>query len=102
MNIYEFKHSLGETDWVCAPNIKEAKKFYKNETGSTDLPRKVTKKELSQTYLLDVNEDEPDWDDYEGEDIEEDFCNGYKIIETFEEYLKTAKSIELMASTTYL
>lgn len=102
MNIYEFKHPEGETDWVCAPTIKEARFYYSTYCGSSDTAcRKLLKKELETTNLLDLNESEPDWDDYQGEETEDDYCNSYKITETFAEYLKTAKYTEIMATTEY-
>jgi|LakMenE18May11ns_1017448.scaffolds.fasta_scaffold8106085_1 hypothetical protein len=109
MNIYKFEHNVkgGETDWVCAPNIKEAIDFYYSETEVNSFEgyvvKKLTKKELENNYLLDLNEPEPDWDDedYEGDLTEDDFCNGYLIIESFAEYLKTAKYVEMIATTNY-
>jgi hypothetical protein len=52
MKIYEFKHNVrgGETDWVCAPNIKKARDFYSSETGidsfEDTIVKALTKKEL--------------------------------------------------------
>jgi hypothetical protein len=107
MNIYKFEHNIkgGETDWVCAPNIKSARDFYSSETGLSSFEetiiKKLTKKELENSYILDINESEPDWDTYEGDLTEEDFCDGYLISESFAEYLKTAKYIEIVATTAY-
>ena len=42
-----------------------------------------------------------DWDEYDGDLIEDDFCSGYLIIESFAEYLKTAKYTEIVATTAY-
>jgi hypothetical protein len=107
MNIYEFKHDVkgGDTDWVCAPNIKKARDFYSSETGINSfedtIVKKLTKKELENSYILDLNESEPDWDEYDGDLTEDDFCNGYLITESFAEYLKTAKYVEFVATTNY-
>ena len=59
------------------------------------------KKELENSYILDLNESEPDFDEYKGDLTEEDFCNGYLIIESFAEYLKTAKCADLVATINY-
>ena len=107
MNIYKFEHNVkgGETDWVCAPNIKTAREFYSSQTGVNSfedtIVKKLTKKELEDSHILDLNESEPDWDIYEGDLTEDDFCNGYLIIESFAEYLKTAKYVEIVATTAY-
>jgi hypothetical protein len=110
MNIYKFEHSVkgGETDWVCAPDIKTAREFYSSETGVNSfedtIVKKLTKKELEDSYILDLDEPEPDcWDDeeYEGDLTEDDYCNGYLIVKSFAEYLKTAKYVDMVASTAY-
>lgn len=107
MKIYKFEHNVrgGETDWVCAPNIKKARDFYSFETGINSFKdtvvKALTKRELEKSYLLDLNELEPDWDEYEGELTEDNFCNGYLIQETFADYLKTAKYIDMVATTNY-
>lgn len=106
MNIYKFEYE-GETDWVCAPNIKKARDFYSSTTGINSFEdmvvKKLTKKELENNYILDLNESEPDFDDedYEGDLTEDDFCNGYLIIESFAEYLKTAKYTDMVATTAF-
>ena len=107
MKMYKFEHNVkgGETDWVCAPNIKEARDFYSSETGSNSfedtIVRALTKKELEKSYLLDLDVSEPDWDEYEGELTEDNFCSGYLIQETFADYLKTAKYTDMVATTAY-
>lgn len=107
MNIYEFKHNVkgGETDWVCAPNIEKAMEFYSRETGlnyfQDTIVKALTKQELETNYILDLNESEPDWDTYKGNLTEDDFSCGYLISESFSEYLKTAKYIEIIATTAY-
>ena len=109
MNIYKFEHNVrgGDTDWVCAPDIKTARDFYSSETGINSfedtIVKKLTKKELESSYILDLNESEPDWDDedYEGDLTEDDFSCGYLIIESFAEYLKTAKYTDMVATTAY-
>lgn len=107
MKIYKFEHNVkgGETYWVCAPNIKKARDFYSSETGVNSfedaIVKALTKKELESNCLLDLNESEPDWDEYDGELTENDFCNGYLIVESFADYLKTAKHTDMVATTAY-
>lgn len=107
MKIYKFEHNVkgGGTDWVCAPNIKKAREFYSSETGLNSfedtIVKALTKKELENSYILDLNESEPDWDIYEGDLTEDDFCDGYLIYESFANYLKTAKHTEIVATTAY-
>lgn len=106
-NIYKFEYNVkgGDTDWVCAPDIKTARDFYSSETGvdsfKDTIVKKLTKKELENSYLLDLDEPEPDFDEYEGDLTEDDFSCGYLIIESFAEYLKTAKYTDMVATTAY-
>jgi len=102
MNIYEFSHPDGETDWVFAPNKKEAKDFYLIFTGCVDLTmtevKILPKSKWNETYLLDPNEREPD----EEEDYnEEDYSFGLKIIETFAEYAQRNTFTDIIATTEY-
>jgi len=102
MNIYTFKYSGGETDWIFAPNIKEAKDFYLNFTGCGDLigteVKRLPKSKWNETYLLDPSESEPD----EEEDYnEEDYFCGLKIIETFAEYAERNTVTDIIATTEY-
>ena len=100
MNIYEFSYSAGETDWVFAPNIKEAKGFYLSFTDCGDLTlatvKRVPKSKWNEMYLVDPNESEPD-DDYE----EDDYACGYKIIETFADYARRNTITDMIATTEY-
>ena len=98
-HIYEFTES-GVTDWICAPNKKEAVAIYEGDINFTEIKR-LTKDELKNSYITDPNESEPDWDEYEGDDQEEDYSGGYKIIENMEEYLKTAKHTEIVATNNF-
>jgi hypothetical protein len=104
MNVYQFKYHSGETDWVVAPEMREAKSFYKNHIGDTDLEgfevTKLTKKQLREHHILDVDSPEPDIDGEEEYNPDE-YSNGFKILMTFEEYLKTAKSTELFCTSEY-
>jgi hypothetical protein len=99
MYIYKFEEA-GVIDWICAPNIKEAIGIYEGDPNSAVISR-LKKEELKDSYIIDPNESEPDWDEYDGEDTEDDYCDGYKIIESMEEYLKTAKHTELVSSTNF-
>lgn len=93
MNIYSFTYKDGQTDWVFALNIKEAKSFYLLETGCGDLTdttvKAVPKSEWDKSYMLDVNA--PRWDEDDPDDSEEDYCGGYKIEETFAQYAERNK-----------
>lgn len=102
MWIYEFKHPTGETDWVFAPNMKEAKDFYLDFTECGDLDdvsvKRVPKSKWSEMVILDINETEPD----EDEDYNQDeYSNGFKIQETFAEYAARNRHTELIATTEY-
>ena len=103
MKIYEFVHSEGETDWVFAPNIKEAREFYERHTGSDHIDCKVKsgkKSAWKDMYLLDTSESEPD-DLDEDEYNEYDYCNGYKIIETFADYAEKNTITDMIATTEF-
>ena len=102
MNIYEFSYSVGQSDWVLAPAIKDAKDFYLKFTGCGDLTmtevKVVPKSKWNEMYLLDPNESEPDEDeDYN----EEDYSCGLKIIETFAEYAQRNTVVDMIATTEY-
>ena len=103
LNIYTFSYSEGETDWVFAPNIKEAKDFYLKFTGCGDLTltevKRLPKGKWDETYLLDPNEMEPNEED---EDYNEDeYSCGLKIIETFAEYAERNTVTDMIATTEY-
>ncbi len=105
MRIYEFDWESAR-DWVFAPNIKEAREFYLRFTGCGDLDgckiKPVLKKKWESTYLLDINEPEPDEDDEEIEDYnEEDYSCGYKIEMTFKEYAEKNTQTDFIASTEF-
>jgi len=98
-HIYQFTES-GVTDWICAPNKKEAIDIYEGNPNFAEIKR-LTKDELKNSYITDPNDSEPDWDEYEGDDQEEDYLDGYRIMYTLEEYLKTAKHTELVATDNF-
>jgi len=104
MNIYEFSYSGGETDWVFAPAIKEARDFYLKFTGCGDLTmtevKRVPKSKWNEMYLLDPNESEPDEEEEEDYN-EEDYSFGLKIIETFAEYAQRNTVTDMIATTEY-
>ena len=52
MNIYEFSYSGGETDWVFAPDIQEAKDFYLKFTGCGDLTLTKVKEATGASLTL--------------------------------------------------
>ncbi len=75
-----------EFSWVVASSQAEAKKIYDNEVGDISDPNtfiKKTGKELDNLYIWDTNECEPE----EGLFKEEDYVNGYKVIDTMASYI---------------
>lgn len=101
MRIYKFEHENGAIDWVFAPSIYDAKKFYLNHTGCSDLDEykisTVFENEWADNYILDINDTEPEWVEYN----EDDYVNGYKIQETFAEYAARHTEIDIIATTEY-
>jgi hypothetical protein len=102
MNIYEFSYDQSAKDWIFAPNMKEAKKFYLKFTGCGDLDltkvKRVPKSKWKSMLLLDLNEQEPDEDeDYDEDDYE---C-GLKIKETFADYAARETTTDMIATTEY-
>lgn len=102
MNIYTFKHSEGETDWIFAPNITEAENFYLNFTDCSNFNecevKKLPRNRWNEMYLLDPNEKESHCN---GDYNENDYCCGLKIIETFAEYAEKNTVTDIIASTGY-
>ena len=89
MKVFEFKR-VEDTDLVVAHNIVEALDTYKRFTNEildciTSLCNvdEFPKSKWKDYHFLDVNEMEPDEDHNE-----DDYLDGYKIIETLEEYMK--------------
>lgn len=111
MRIYKFEYETGEIDWIFAPNKKEAKEFYINKTGCADLKgckvSLVKKSEYKNNFILDINEHQPDYDEldengfYENGLTEDDYCNGFKIEMTFEQYAKENKFTEIFCTTEF-
>ena len=103
MKIFEFKYSGGETDWVFAPTMKEAKEFYLKFTSCGDLGgckiKIIPKKEWDNHYILDINEMEPDEDEVEYN--EDDYSCGYKIIESFAEYAARNTVTDMICTSEY-
>ena len=103
MKIYEFKYKGGETDWVFAPDMKEAKEVYINHTGCGDLRictvKIVQKKDWDSTYILDIDQSEPNPDEVNYN--EDDYCCGYKIQETFSEYAKRETITDMICTTEF-
>lgn len=77
-------------DLVVSKNIKEAKKYYIDETYCVSLEgftvKEIKPSELDFIYLCDENEPEPDPEEIEYN--EDDYCEGYKITCTLNIYLK--------------
>lgn len=103
MWIYEFSYPKGETDWVFAPNMKEAKDFYLQFTGCGDLSsatvKRVPKNKWGEMYILDLNESEP----CDNKEVynEDDYFSGFKIIETFAEYAEKNIFTDMIATTEF-
>jgi len=112
MKIYKFEWKE-ITDWVAAKNKKEAIEIYKSDTGCDDFgitKCKITalkRYEWSQNYFIDPDnpepdEDDPDYDiDFPHGHNEENYCNGYFIEMSFEEYMKDCKHAGIIASTEF-
>ena len=105
MKIYEFNWAMVK-DWVLAPNIKEAKEFYMSYLGCDNLDEcevsSLPKDEWSECNLLDINDIAPEegddgYDDYD----EEDYCGGYRIIETFADFAAREKNTCLVAKNEF-
>jgi hypothetical protein len=102
MYIYKFTES-GATDWICAPNKKKAIGIYEGDPNSAEIKR-LTKHELKNSYITDPNQSEPYWGEYCGEDTEDDYSGGYKILYTLEEALqayKKTKHTEIIATDNF-
>ena len=99
MKIYEFDWG-GDTDWIFAPTLKEAKKFYLQLTGIDDFDdceiSDVQKKKWGSEFIVDLDEYEPDDDEEYDKD---EYCDGYKIIESFAEYAERNTGTDIIAST---
>jgi len=84
MNIYEFKTGAA-SDWVYAPNIEEAKRFFLNFTGCEYLEGveiiKVPKSEWGKKLIIDPEEFGPE--------------------ETFAEYAKRNNQTNMICSTEF-
>jgi hypothetical protein len=93
MNIYAIK-TQGETEWICANTVFQALKLYhyNNDLEIVDYDDEddieiVPKEEWSKFTITD-----PDLTDENGNDM---------IIQTFEDFMKTATEPEFIASTIY-
>jgi hypothetical protein len=100
MEIIEFKWGKDIIDWVLAPNIQQAKEFYLAHSGCIDLDgyaiKSIPKSEWGNCYIIDINEPKP-IENF----IEDEYFNGYKIIETFADYADREKTIDIIASTEF-
>ena len=103
-----FKFEGDETDWYADTDLESAKKHYISHIGGHEFDlegveiTEVLKSEWRDNYIVDPEELKP----AEGEEgfegySEDDYCNGRKIIDTFEGIMKTLKSHDLIASTCY-
>ncbi len=103
MKIIVFEWKGGEQDWVFAESIEDAKEFYIKHTGCENLQgcevTIVPEKDWADNYLINASESEPDPNE-EGYN-EEDYFNGYKIIESFAQYAARNSITDLMATTEF-
>lgn len=84
-----FNNKSDYNELVVAKDIEEAKQYYMQQTNSSSLDGYLVKdlcNTLDNIYLCDENETEPDPD--EEEYSEDDYCGGYKIKYTLNEYLE--------------
>lgn len=86
MRIYEFTYD-GDSTWIYAPGLKEAKEYFIDRFGDlwNNKIIEIPEEEWKEYFIVDLGETEPDSDE---EYNEEDYLNGYKIIETFADYVK--------------
>mgnify|MGYP003140102522 CR=1 FL=1 len=103
MKIFDFTWPHGDSAFVFAPDKDTAVDFYKAQIGEHGLLgcekiEEIPKERWSCHYILDPNETEPDPDESYDED---DYCNGYKIIESFADYAKREKSTDIICTTEY-
>jgi len=99
MKIFEFDWG-DETDWWCDHDLKSAKEHYISFTGCNDLDgckvSEVTEEECKKAVIIDINDYDPD-----REDDDELYFGGYKIIQSFSDYLKTATVPDMVATTAF-
>ena len=103
LNIYKITNEEYQEyiDWVCATSEDEAKELYLQYTGNnyTIKVTELTEKDLNDNYFVDLDEPEPEGeynhetDKYEYPDDydETDYSDGYKIDESFAEYIAKQK-----------
>jgi len=102
--IYEFDFD-GEKDWVLANSKDEALQHHESTTCSDPTDRKrvrrLKKAELKTSYLLDIEDSEPDEEDQDESYNEDDYSCGYKIICSFERVLEDYSTPDLIATTAF-
>ena len=102
MKIFEYQFATGEEDYVFAPDRKEADEFYLNYIGCGSL-QDYEAKEIPESEWLDYSitdtSEVPDEEDIELN--EDDYLNGYKIIESFAEYAARNTHTDMIATHEY-
>ena len=102
MKVFEFEFE-GLKDWVAAKSKKEAVGFYQFFIGETDLEgfriKQLTDNEIETSYVLDINEPEPDEDDTYNE---QDYSCGYKIQESFKDAVKKLNEPAIIATSEFV
>ena len=101
MKIYAFTFNGAQTDWVFAPNKKEAKEFYLGYTDCGDLDdckiTSVPQSNWAKINIVDPDDREPTIGDYE----KKEYDNGLKITETFEDYAENNTVTNIIATTEF-
>jgi len=104
-HIFEFNYNNGEIkDWVYADNEDEAVDLFCNKVGDSEKGARdshvitiMPREDWKTVYTIDPNESEPDPDEIEYD--EDDYCQGYKIVGTFEDLVKDTKKSFYLTST---
>jgi PHD/YefM family antitoxin component YafN of YafNO toxin-antitoxin module len=93
MNVYEIRTN-GEKEWICASTLFECLKFYH---GLNDLA--ITDFDDDDDVVLIPEEDWPLMNVIDTDETDE--TGEHPILHTFEQYMKTATSVDIIATTAY-
>ena len=102
LKIFELTYGGGDRDWVAAFTVEEAKEIHESYTGwsSDDYDdsewNEMPEEKWEAACILDTDTY------YDDDDLPEDqFMGGYKIIETFAEYMDGREKADFIASTNF-
>lgn len=102
MKVYKFT-AFGDSWWICAKNLDEAKQVYEGDSESSNLViEEVPEDTWSTSYIFDPDQPEPEQYDEEDNLVEyneDEYSNGYKIICSFADFIADCKTSEVMCST---